>query len=245
MTAEIISIGDEVLIGQIVNTNASYLGQRLTEAGMEVNWVTAVGDDEENLRQALENAISRARLVITTGGLGPTHDDITKKVVAQFFNSPLVFRPDILEKIKERFQKRGVAMPKINEDQAWVPDKAQIIENRLGSAVGFIFAERGKYIIVLPGVPAEMKAMMEETVLPFLQDKARDLFIKQKTLRTTGIFESALFEKISADLPKIEKLARVAFLPKPAGVDIRLTAKNKTEKTCLNKLSQAEKKLRQ
>lgn len=235
MKLEIISIGDELLIGQTVNTNASWLAKRLTTLGVEVNWITTVGDDDDDLKSALATALQRSDAVITTGGIGPTHDDITKTVAADFFESKLIFKPEILELLKHRFEKRGRKMSKTNEDQAWIPEKATLIENPIGTAAGFIFEKNGKQCFILPGVPSEMKMMSEQTLFPMF--KGQGQIIVQKTIRTTGLPESAAFEKLG-DIKKIEQFTKVAFLPKTSGLDIRLTVKGTDETECRKKLEQ-------
>jgi nicotinamide-nucleotide amidase len=243
MTCELITIGDELLIGQTANTNAVWIGQKLSEIGVDLRWVTTVGDDAGDLRQALDVAMGRADVVITTGGLGPTHDDITKTVVTDYFGGGYVERPEIAERIRAAFRRRGLQMPAVNEEQARVPARADIIPNPVGSAPGFIFRRGSKMCIVLPGVPAEMEAMMTETVLPMLQKGADGRHILHRTLHTSGIAESMLFEKIG-DLEPISKLVKVAFLPKTAGVDIRLTAVAASREESLRRIEEAEAWLR-
>ncbi|MFQ5824093.1 MAG: competence/damage-inducible protein A [bacterium] len=235
MKVELISIGDELLIGQIINTNTAYLAKYLTELGLEVKWITTVGDQAKDLNSALSIASERSDIVITTGGLGPTHDDITKKVAAEFFESDFVFKPEILNRIKRAFEVRGLKMATINEDQARVPEKAKIIKNPIGSAPGFLFEKDSKKCFILPGVPSEMKAMCEETVFPMLKGQGQTVL--QKTIRTTGIPESSLFERIG-DIKEIEEIVKVAFLPKTAGVDIRLTVKGRNALDCQQKMEQ-------
>ncbi len=236
MTGEIISIGDELIIGQIVNTNASYLGKHLTACGVEMKWVTTVGDQAEDLKSALAMAMQRSDVIIATGGLGPTHDDITKKVAAEYFKSKLIFKPEILNKLKRAFESRGIKMAAVNEEQALVPDKAQIIDNPAGTAPGLLFKRHGKRCFILPGVPAEMKAICETTLFPMLKGSGQTIL--QKTIRTTGIAESTLFERMG-DINKIEEFAKVAFLPKYSGVDIRLTVRGNNPTECQSKLSKA------
>ena len=243
MIAEIISIGDELLSGHIVNNNAAYMGQKLIDLGVPVGWITIVGDSGERLRDALSLAISRAQVVITTGGLGPTHDDITRDVVCDFFDSELVQDLTVLNAIRRRFEHRGIEMAKINEDQALVPEGAEIIHNDTGTAPGFIFRRGEATVYILPGVPMEMRAMMERVVLPELSKRKDRLCIRTKTFRTTGISESALFEKITNRI-EIEALTKVAFLPGSPGVDIRLVSENSDETRCLDKLARAEALLR-
>ncbi len=236
MVIEIITIGDELLIGQIVNSNAAYLGKQLTALGLEVKWTTTVGDDAANLKQAIANAMHRADMVIMTGGLGPTHDDITKNVAAEFFDSKLVYKPEILDRLKQAFAARGIKMAAINEVQAQVPEKARIIDNPVGTAPGLIFERDGKLCFILPGVPFEMKAMCEATVFPMLKGKGQTIL--QKTVRTTGIPESSLFERLG-DIKQLEELAKVAFLPKSTGVDIRLTVHGMDAAECESRLARA------
>lgn len=236
MQVEILTIGDEIITGHITNTNASYLARHLTALGLDVKWITAVGDHEPDLHAALDLAMHRADVVIATGGLGPTHDDITKKVAARYFNSSFAFVPEILQKIKSAFEARGYPMPKVNEEQAMVPEKATIIENPVGSAPGFWFEEGGKKCFFLPGVPSELKAMSEQTVFPLLKSYGRPR--REKIIRTIGIPESTLFEQTD-NLKEVEKLVKIAFLPRSGGVDIRLIATADSEKECERKLNQA------
>jgi nicotinamide-nucleotide amidase len=239
---EIISIGDELLIGQTVNTNASWMGEQLMELGIAVRWITTVGDDFQCLKEALDIATTRADVVLLTGGLGPTHDDVTKKVVADFFHSKLVLDKDVLEKVKNRFAKRGLPLTKANEEQAWVPDKAELMDNDCGTAPGFIFTQGKKCIYVMPGVPQEMKSMMARFVLPRLKSQ-KIVPVHKKVLCTTGIAESFLYEKLSA-YPELDKLVKIAYLPNYFGVRIRLTAEGKTDDEAMEKIDGAEKIIR-
>jgi len=247
MVAEIISVGDELLIGQVVNTNAVYIGQRLVEMGLQPRWITTVGDNPGDLRQALEMAFDRAEVVIVTGGLGPTHDDVTKEVVSDFFESPLVFDSSLLERIQGMFRQRQLEMPAVVKGQAYVPEKARIIPNEVGTAPGFIFEHRGKYCVVMPGVPAEMKSMMDGYVTPFLKGKVpeqKGKFLRFKLLRTTGILEAKIFENLDR-LQELEGQIQVAFLPTSTGVDIRLTAHGESEDESLQRLEQGERYIRE
>jgi len=219
--AEIISVGDELLTGIVVNTNAAYIGQKLTELGYQVSWITTVGDNKEKLASVLEEAYNRASLIVVTGGLGPTHDDITKKVVAEFFDSKIIFKPDILSKIEERFNRMGREMAEVNREQAEVPEKAELIENELGTAPGFVFTREGRTFFILPGVPSEMQRMMEESVLPRLMREKDRIMVRSKLLLTTGIVESDLYEKIKTLLCEFPEV-KLAFLPKTSGVVVRL-----------------------
>ncbi len=236
MVIEIVAIGDELLVGQVVNTNASYLSRRLTALGIGVKWVTTVGDDPVDLKQVMAAAMQRAEIVIMTGGLGPTHDDITRAVAAEFFESGFIYKPEILDRLRQAFAARGVPMSPVNEVQAQVPEKARIIDNPVGTAPGLLFEKDGKQCIILPGVPHEMKAMCEATVFPMLKGKGQ--VILQKTIRTTGIAESSLFERLG-DIHRLEEFAKVAFLPKSAGVDVRLTVHGNDPAACEIRLVKA------
>ena len=243
MHVEVISVGDELLIGQTVNTNASWIGEQLINIGVHLEWVTTVGDSEERLSQALRIAESRADVVLITGGLGPTHDDVTKKVVADYFESQLVMNQEILEHVKERFRRRGFDMARVNEGQALVPDKAEIMRNELGTAPGMIFRRNGASVFVMPGVPREMKGMMKNYVLPMLKKQAGGLAVRIKNLMTTAVPESTLYERLD-NLNEIEKYVHVAFLPNLFGVKIRLMAKADSENEAVDKLQRAEKLVR-
>jgi nicotinamide-nucleotide amidase len=188
------------------------------------------------LKAALAQAMQRSEIVIMTGGLGPTHDDITRNVAAEFFESGFVYKPEILDRLKAAFAARGIKMAAANEVQAQVPEKAKIIDNPVGTAPGLLFEQDGKKGIILPGVPSEMRAMCEAAVFPMLKGRGRT--IVQKTIRTTGIPESNLFERLG-DINELEKMAKVAFLPKSAGVDVRLTVKGEDPRDCETRLAAA------
>ena len=223
MTAEIISIGDELLIGQIVNTNASWMSRHLNLANVQVKHVTVVGDDRDDIRRSLDLALSRADVVLLTGGLGPTHDDITKKVVAEYFDSAeMVLDEKVLAHVKGFFQRRNLHMASVNEGQALVPKKATVLWNDYGTAPGLSFEHAGRYCAILPGVPAEMQHLMSERVLPFLKTKTPNLAIRHRTIRTVGVGESALFEKL-APIAELEQFGKIAFLPHFSAVDVRIS----------------------
>ena len=224
MKAEIITIGDEILLGQTIDTNSAYISQKLSQLGIEVDYKTSVGDDIKNISEALTIALSRADLVITTGGLGPTNDDITKKAIVKVFKRNLVFHEEILMKVEESFKKRGMEMPKINQNQALLPQGSKAIPNQFGSAPGIFVREENKLFFALPGVPLEMRSMMENDVLKILE-KSSKLSVFEKKLRTTGIPESAIYERIEPVLASASEV-KVAFLPSFLGVDIRLNSRS-------------------
>lgn len=224
MKAEIITIGEEILLGQTIDTNSAYISQKLSQLGIDVTYKTSVGDDIKNISEALATALSRADLVITTGGLGPTNDDITKKAMVKVFKRNLVFHEEILKKVEESFRKRGMEMPKINQNQALLPQGSKAIPNQFGSAPGIFIQEKNKLFLALPGVPLEMKSMMENDVLRILE-KTPEVKVFQKKLRTTGIPESAIYERIEPIFKRRSEV-KVAFLPSFLGVDIRLNSKS-------------------
>jgi len=243
MLIEILTIGDEILLGNMVNTNASWMGDQLVAAGLRANWITAVGDEESLIVGALKNAKSRADVVLITGGLGPTHDDVTKKAACRFFNSELVLDEKIYDQIKERFRHRRIPMAPGNIIQAMVPGKALVIENSMGTAPGLFFQSGGKVFYFMPGVPREMKNMMKTRILPELIKKNNGNAILCRFLSTTGIAESTLAHKIG-DMTRIEKYAQVAFLPDLGGVRIRLLAQAPSAEQARQHIINAEKIIR-
>ncbi len=244
MKAEIITIGDEILYGQIVDTNSAFIGQRLTQLGIEVTFRTSVGDNIEKMSQAMIQARSRADLIIITGGLGPTSDDLTKKAIVKVFKRNLVFHEEILRKVEEGFTKRGMKMPKINQNQALIPQGSKVIDNPWGSAPGIFIQEERLLFFALPGVPLEMKTMMDNGILPILREKLPATTTLHRRLRTTGIAESAIYEKIKR-IVKSKSQVGFAFLPSFLGVDIRLTATSTNLEEAQEKISERERKVRE
>lgn len=245
MIAHIITIGDEILIGQTLNTNAAFIGDQLTGIQVNVSKTSVVGDDHDDIMHEFKNCWAKNDLVIVTGGLGPTHDDITRNCIVKFFKTELVQNDDVLDDVKKLFQKRGRDVRKINEAQALVPKIANVIRNELGTAPGIWIEKDKKIFIAMPGVPYEMHAMMESFVIPNLMEKLKDLESVQKrvTLETTGIPESFLFEKLG-DISELLDGAKMAFLPSQIGVRMRITVNEKTEEEASNKLSEIEQKIR-
>ncbi|HET9869489.1 MAG TPA: competence/damage-inducible protein A [bacterium] len=231
MNAEIVAIGTELLLGQSRDTNSSWLAGELARLGVDLFGFQAVGDNEKRLEAALKGALDRAAVVLTTGGLGPTVDDVTRKVAGRIARRQLVFHEDIAKALEDRFTRLrpGKPFPKVNLNQAFIPQGALVIPNPVGTAPGFIVKADKSHLICLPGVPAEMKAMFEATVKPFLKSLAPGgALIKSRVYRTTGLFESALNERI-ADLFENSTNPTIGVLAHLEGVDIRLTAKADTE----------------
>lgn len=245
MKAHIITIGDEILIGQTLNTNAAFIGDELTNIQVSVNKTSVVSDDYDDIMSEFKNCWAKNDLLIVTGGLGPTHDDITRNCIVKFFKTELIQNEDVLDDIKHLFQKRGRDVRKINETQALVPQIAKVIRNESGTAPGIWIEKENKIFIAMPGVPYEMHAMMKSFVIPNLIDKLKDLPNVQKrvTLETTGIPESFLFEKLG-DISELLDGAKMAFLPSEIGVRLRITVNEKTEEEASNKLTEIEQKIR-
>ncbi|MCX8057538.1 MAG: competence/damage-inducible protein A [Ignavibacteria bacterium] len=242
----IISIGDELLIGQTINTNAAYIGEKLTAIGFEVVRNFTVGDLKEDILKVLKDAENISDFIFITGGLGPTHDDITRTCILEYFNSELIFDEETFERIKKLFERRNIPMPEINREQAFVPKIAQVIPNNYGTAPGYDISKDGKRFFVMPGVPHEMKGMMENTILPQLKNyiHSKGIFYNQKILYTTGIPESALYSKLQ-DLRPLFDEVKVAFLPSQFGVKIRLSMRSNREELNLEKIKFVEDKIRE
>lgn len=225
-TVELLTIGNELLLGETVDHNAAWLGRTLARNGFRVIRRTTVGDDEAAIRDALDRGLRRTGTVLCTGGLGPTHDDVTRQAVAAHFDRPLVIDPDLLASIRDRFTARGFDMPEINRVQAEVPADATVLPNRRGTAPGIaIEDDDGRLAILLPGVPAELHTIVDEHLLPFLLARVpqRAKPIRHRVVRTTGIPESTLSERIAPLIPSLEPLS-LASLPAAVGVDLRLTS---------------------
>lgn len=232
MQCQIISIGNELLIGDTVNTNASWMGQLLTESGVEVTQIHTIGDDLETVKQTLDSALSSSDLVITTGGLGPTHDDITKKAVTELFDCKLVLDEKILKFIKKTFKKRNIPFSKSNYHQAEVPDCCEVLFNKQGTAPGMWFDRGDSKLAVLPGVPFEMKYLMNEKVMPKVGKIDGDIERRHsRYMITAGIGESTLSDDVIGDLSSvINENIHVAYLPSPQGTKIRISARGSSQK---------------
>jgi len=224
MLAEIITIGDEILIGQIVDTNSAWMAQQLNNAGIRVKQISSVSDDRQHILNALAEASERAEIIMITGGLGPTKDDITKKTLAEYFGVGFVESKGALENVYRIFEKYNRPMLEVNRQQAQVPENCEVILNKNGTAPGMWFNHKGKIYVSMPGVPFEMMYMIEEEVIPKLKATFKLPVIIHKTILTAGEGESFLAEKIADienDLPPYIKLA---YLPKLGQVRLRLSA---------------------
>jgi nicotinamide-nucleotide amidase len=245
MKAHIITIGDEILIGQTINTNAAFIGEILTDNQIDVVSTSVVGDEENDILNEFERCYNNNDLIIVTGGLGPTHDDITVQAITKYFKTELIRDEEVLQDVIDRFKKMNRHMVKINEDQALVPKIASVIRNKFGTAPGTWIEKDGKIFVSLPGVPHEMKSMMQNYVIPKLNEgKIVSEFVTVKTnLLTTGIGESTLFEKLG-NINDLLDGAKMAFLPSEYGTKLRITTKEKTKEEAFNKLQEIEQKIR-
>ncbi|MDR3609890.1 MAG: competence/damage-inducible protein A [Ignavibacteriaceae bacterium] len=245
MNAHILTIGDEILIGQTLNTNAAYIGSKLIELNINVCKTSVVGDNEKVILNEFKACFDKNDLVVVTGGLGPTHDDITRSCVVKFFNTELVMNDDVLKDVNQIFSKRGRIVTKVNEEQALVPKIANVIRNSLGTAPGIWIEKDQKIFVVMPGVPFEMKEMMDSYILPKLNEKigVPEFVTGRINLQTTGIPESYLYERLG-DINELLNGAQMAFLPSQYGVKLRVTATDKSSDLVNNKLSEIEQKIR-
>jgi nicotinamide-nucleotide amidase len=245
MKAYLISIGDELLIGQTINTNAAYIGKLISENNISIVKISVIGDNLKFIIDELDYASTKADLIFITGGLGPTHDDVTRSAVVQYFKTELILRDEVIEDIKSMLSKRGRTLTKVHEDQAMVPKIAEVIRNYNGTAPGYWIEQNKKIFIVMPGVPYEMKGMMDSFVIPKLVEKLGkpQEYIKKSTLQTTGIPESLLAEKLG-DINELLEGAELAFLPNQFGVRLRITVKSSDEESAKNKLLEIEQKIR-
>ncbi len=223
MKAEIITIGDEILIGQIVDTNSAWMGQQLNLLGIEVYQVTSVHDNHEHIMKAFAEAEDNADLVLITGGLGPTKDDITKKCLCEYFDTELVFHPEVLEHVRTLLSSRNVTINQLNKDQALLPASCTVLHNSAGTASGMWFERNGTIFVSMPGVPFEMEAIMTEEVFPRLIKLGITQSIVHKTVLTIGLPESMLAEKIEKWEDALPDFIKLAYLPSPMMVRLRLS----------------------
>ena len=221
MQIEIITIGNEVLSGRTLDTNFAQIARAMEEVSVQVGWHSTVGDTAERIGEALRLALGRADAIIMTGGLGPTPDDVTRKAVATLLGRPLQLNEQVVESIRARARRMGRKLPASVETQALIPFGATLLDNPVGTAPGLLIEHQGRPVILMPGVPQEMEAILRESVVPLLRDRT-GLKVVTFTLRTAGTYESKLQEKIGA-LPQEWPTASLAYLPSYFGVDLRVT----------------------
>ena len=226
MNAEIITIGDEILIGQIVDTNSQWIGKELNKIGVSVYQISSIQDEELHILNAFKEAQSRADIVIITGGLGPTKDDITKKTIAKYFNNQeFIEYPEVIDHIKKMFNKYNIPYNKVQQYQAQLPSKAILLMNKMGTAPGMWFYENNTVFVSMPGVPYEMKGLMKHEVIPRIQEQFKLPFIIHKTVMTYGQGESVIAERIEDWANKLPDFIKLAYLPSFGRVRLRLSAK--------------------
>ena len=224
MKTEIITVGDEILIGQIIDTNSAWLGQQLNLRGIEVYQVTSVHDHHDHIMKAMANAENNADLVLVTGGLGPTKDDITKKTLCEYFATELVFHPEVFAHVEQLLSARNVSINQLNRDQAMLPASCTVLHNSAGTAAGMWFERNNTIFVSMPGVPFEMEAIMTEEVFPRLARLEIVESIVHKTVLTFGLPESMLAEKIEKWEDALPEFIKLAYLPSAMMVRLRLSA---------------------
>ncbi|MFO7868153.1 MAG: competence/damage-inducible protein A [Bacteroidales bacterium] len=239
MNVEIISIGDELLIGRTINTNAAWIGEQLSLLGFYINRVTTISDTEKAITQSVTQAYSENDVVIVTGGLGPTNDDITKLVLGKLFDSPLSTHSEALKNIEKFVSSLGGEMNQLNKDQALFPEKADFIPNYSGTASGMWFIHKNTIVISLPGVPHEMKDMMTDTVIPRLQKEYSLPVIVHEHVLLSGIAEAKLAEIIAPWEDSLPDEIKLAYLPSPGQIKLRLTCVTDSHEQAQQQISQA------
>ncbi len=242
MKAEIISIGTELLLGEITDTNSSYIASQLPLLGIDLYWITVVGDNPTRLRECLERALSRSDIVLTTGGLGPTQGDITRETIAAMLNEELRIDPALERNLREFFTRRNFPMPENNLKQAMLIPSARAIPNPRGSAPGWWVQAQGKIIIAMPGPPAEMQRMWQSEVFAKLRDMAAGDIIVSKTLKTLTMAESVIAEKVAP--LATSKNPTLAIYAKPDGIQLRITAKAASNEEAQAMIARHEDKVR-
>ncbi len=228
MRAEIITIGTELLVGQIIDTNSAHIAQKLTPLGIELTHVTSVGDNRSEMMETLNLALKRSQIIILTGGLGPTEDDLTREVVARAGGKKLIFHQHLMDQIEAHFRRRGTEMVASNRRQAFIPEGAIPIENPMGTAPGFILEKAGRAVITLPGVPREMEFLLEKVVIPYLMGKLdiKEGTVQSKVLRVCGLGESAVNDRIS-DIIHERENPSIGTLASPGDIRIRIIARGR------------------
>ena len=229
MYAEIISIGDELLIGQTINSNAAWMGQELNKIGIDVYQVSIISDDKNHIVNALNDALKRTKLVLITGGLGPTRDDITKYTLTEYFNSSLVRNEKVYNQVEKMLKKRSIQMNDLNRKQADVPENARIFINYAGTAPAMWFELNKKVVISMPGVPYEMKELMTKQILPSISQYFKTPVIIHRNILTYGTFEAKLAEMLSGFEDQLPPEIKLAYLPAEGVIKLRLTGRGDRE----------------
>lgn len=242
MLAEIITIGDELLIGQVIDTNSAWIAAQLNMAGIRVHQITSISDNEQHILKTLGEASQRAKLVLITGGLGPTKDDITKQTLCKYFGTSLIFHQDSYNHIERLFAARGIVEKGLNRQQAMVPENCEVIPNVNGTAPCMWFEKDGCIYVSMPGVPFEMKAIMEGEILPRLH-RIKNQVIIHRTILTQGIGESYLAKLIESWEDSLPEIVKLAYLPQPGMVRLRLSAIGQNRDELQQAIEKAENEL--
>ncbi|MDR1624485.1 MAG: CinA family nicotinamide mononucleotide deamidase-related protein [Tannerellaceae bacterium] len=244
MNVQIITIGDELLIGQVVDTNSAWMGQELGKAGFQVIRRTAVGDVGKDILEAIDAAMNRVQIVLLTGGIGPTKDDITQKTLCHYFDSGLHFSEEAYENILNLFTKSGRTINELTRNQAIVPDKCTVIQNKTGTAPCTWFEKDGNILVSMPGVPYEMKWLMTNEVIPRLKKRFhQDIFIRHKTTWISGYTESMLAMQLSEFEDQLPSFVKLAYLPQPGLIRLRLSAYGSNEQESEQAITKQNEKL--
>lgn len=245
MKSTIVTIGDEILIGQILDTNSRYISQALNRIGVVVAERTSIGDSAEQIVATLDRALAQSDVVIITGGLGPTKDDITKHTLARYFNSELIYNEQVGSFVEQLLSRRGIAFTELNRGQAMVPECCTVLHNGHGTAPGMWFERDGKVVISLPGVPFEMRHLIDDSVVPMLQERFELKAIVHRTMITSGIPESLLAERIAQWEDNLPQVLHLAYLPAPNIVRLRLSAYEVEEQSAKELIDSEFDKLRE
>ena len=227
--AVILTIGDELLIGQTVDTNSAWMGEKLSELGIEIVEKIAISDTEEGIISGLDRALEKGNIILITGGLGPTKDDITKKVMAEYFGMGMRFDEPTYERIKGLFARWGRSTTEAHREQCYMPDGATLLKNKMGTAPGMLFEHEGKKLVSMPGVPYEMKYIMENSVLPMIKETFNHQAIFHHTILTAGDGESRIASRIQHVIDQFPDYISIAYLPSLGSVRLRLTGVGKNE----------------
>jgi nicotinamide-nucleotide amidase len=243
MKVSIIIIGNEVLSGETIDTNSAMIGQAVESVGLNVVFKIGIPDDKKSIINAIDQAFLKSDVILMTGGLGPTSDDITRVTLSEYFQTRLVFNDEIFNQIQELLKHRNRPINQFNRDQALIPESAKIFLNKLGSAPGLCFENNNKVLIAMPGVPYEMKEIMATYIIPFLQERIKDEVFISKNIRTVGIPESIIAEKIGDIEREMPANINLAYLPNLGEVKLRLTARGKDRIKINKQLSELKGKL--
>lgn len=239
MKADIITIGDEILIGQIIDTNSAWIAARLGEIGVSVRRKYSIGDNRQEIVDAVEESLTKSEITIITGGLGPTKDDITKRVLAEVFDSKLIRDNETFERVERMMKARGIEFNELNQGQALVPDKCTVLPNLKGTAPGMWFERNGRVVVSLPGVPFEMEALMVESVLPKIKEAFELASVVHKTAITFGLAESMLAAKIAPWEESLPEHLHLAYLPSPSQLRLRLSVYNMDHEVATKEIDEA------